>query len=225
MIKLMNISKNYGSKKVLNNITLALDNGHCYGLLGLNGAGKSTLMKIICKVITNYEGKILIEDKCDEKIGFMLESPSFYNELTGKQNLDVLSILFNNISKDRIEEVLKIVGLEKDKNVKYKNYSLGMKQRLYFAYAIIDNPKVLILDEPFNGIDPITSHLFKKIIKQFVNEGCIVLISSHVINDLKEICDHIIMIKEGKVVYNNKYQKEYDIESIFVSLVGDENEI
>lgn len=224
MIKLNNISKKYGTKKILNNIHTSFDKGHCYGLLGLNGAGKSTLMKIICNVITNYDGTVEFSDISEKNIGFMLEGPSFYNELTGKQNLEVLSILFSNIKKNRVEDVLKLVGLEKDKNVKYKNYSLGMKQRLYFAYAIINEPKVLILDEPFNGIDPITSHLFKRLIKDFINNDCIVLISSHVINDLKEICDHVIMINDGMIVYDDKINCNDDIESLFVSLVGNSDE-
>lgn len=224
MIKLNNISKKYGTKRILNNINTSFDEGNCYGLLGLNGAGKSTLMKIICNVITNYEGLVEFTSLAEKNIGFMLEGPSFYNELTGKQNLEVLSTLFSNIKKNRIEDVLQLVGLEKDKNVKYKNYSLGMKQRLYFAYAIINKPKVLVLDEPFNGIDPITSHLFKKLIKDFVNNKCIVLISSHVINDLKEICNHIIMINDGMIVYDDKINCNDDIESLFVSLVGNSNE-
>lgn len=224
MIKLNNISKKYGTKRILNNINTSFDEGNCYGLLGLNGAGKSTLMKIICNVITNYEGLVEFTSLAEKNIGFMLEGPSFYNELTGKQNLEVLSTLFSNIKKNRIEDVLQLVGLEKDKNVKYKNYSLGMKQRLYFAYAIINKPKVLVLDEPFNGIDPITSHLFKKLIKDFVSNKCIVLISSHVINDLKEICNHIIMINDGMIVYDDKINCNDDIESLFVSLVGNSNE-
>lgn len=224
MIELNSISKKYGSKQVLKDVNILLEEGNCYGLLGLNGAGKSTLMKIICKVINNYDGNIRFKDLEQHCVGFMLEGPNFYNDLTGKQNLDVLSTLFTNVSKDRIEEVLNIVGLGNEKNVKYKNYSLGMKQRLYFAYAILNKPKVLILDEPFNGIDPITSHLFKKLIKEFVSNNCIVLISSHVINDLKEICNHIIMINKGSVVYNEVITETDDIESLFVSLVGDGNE-
>ena len=119
--------------------------------------------------------------------------------------------------------MLKIVGLENDKNIKYKHYSLGMKQRLYFAYAIINKPRILILDEPFNGIDPITSHLFKQIIKKFIENGGIVLISSHVINDLKEICNYIFILKDGEIIHENLLEKSDDIESLFISLVGQSN--
>ncbi len=223
MVKLYNVSKKYGSKKILNNISITLNEANCYGLLGLNGAGKSTLMKIICNVVTSYDGTVEFSSELNKKIGFMLEGPSFYNELTGKQNLCALALLYSNLDNNRVDEVLKIVGLENDKNIKYKHYSLGMKQRLYFAYAIINKPRILILDEPFNGIDPITSHLFKQIIKKFIEDGGIVLISSHVINDLKEICNYIFILKDGEIIHENLLDKNDDIESLFISLVGQSN--
>lgn len=223
MVKLYNVSKKYGSKKILNNISFTLNEGNCYGLLGLNGAGKSTLMKIICNVVTSYDGTVEFSSELNKKIGFMLEGPSFYNELTGKQNLCALALLYSNLDNSRVDEVLKIVGLENDKNIKYKHYSLGMKQRLYFAYAIINKPRILILDEPFNGIDPITSHLFKQIIKKFIEDGGIVLISSHVINDLKKICNYIFILKDGEIIHENLIEKNDDIESLFISLVGQNN--
>lgn len=117
-------------------------------------------------------------------------------------------------------EVLKLVGLEKSKKVLVRKYSLGMKQRLYFAYSIINKPKFLILDEPFNGIDPVTCRLFKDLIKKLSLEGVTVLISSHIISDIKETCDKVVILDRGKVVYDNFLNKEDDLEKIFLSKIS-----
>jgi ABC-2 type transport system ATP-binding protein len=226
MLEIFKINKKFGNKLVLNNVSLNIPIGSICGLLGLNGAGKSTLMKIITSLMfkdsgeIKYNGEIYEKDESSISIGYMIESPSFYKDLSGKDNLLLLASLYNSINKYRVEEVLIKVGLQESKDVLVKKYSLGMKQRLYFAYAILGNPEVLVLDEPFNGIDPVTSKLFKDLIKDLSNKGCTILISSHVINDVKQICDKVVIIDRGIVVYDNSVSKDDDLEQLFISKVS-----
>lgn len=206
MLEIKEVSKFYKDKVALERVSIALAPGRVCGLLGLNGAGKSTLMKIICGLTIPSEGKVFLDEeditgKGSGKIGCMIENPVFYNELTGAENLSVLGTLFGNIGPIEIKEVIKTVGLEKSANIRYGKYSLGMKQRLYFAYALLNHPKVLILDEPFNGVDPVSVRLFEQIIKKLAAESCTVLISGHIIAELEKICDSVIIIDEGAVKY------------------------
>lgn len=224
MLVIKNISKKYKDIYVLDNVSFTIRKGEVCGLLGLNGAGKSTLMKILANLIKPLEGEIILDNeplnKNTKSIGFMIEEPVFYNDISGEKNLKLLSVLYDNISNDKINEILKKVGLEEHKHKAYKNYSLGMKQRLYFAYALINNPSVLILDEPFNGIDPLTSKLFKDLIKELAQLGCILLVSSHIISDIKEISDKIVILDNGIKVYENLVNVEDNIEEIFISKVS-----
>ncbi|OPZ33414.1 MAG: putative ABC transporter ATP-binding protein YxlF [Tenericutes bacterium ADurb.BinA124] len=129
----------------------------------------------------------------------------------------LLATLYNNIGKKQIEEVLNKVGLQDSKDIPVKKYSHGMKQRLYFAYAILDDPQILVLDEPFNGIDPVTSKLFKDLIKERASKACTVLVSSHVISDVKQICDQVVILDRGVVIYDNSVSKDDDLEQLFIS--------
>lgn len=206
MLEAKNISKFFKNKVALNRANLTLAPGCICGLLGLNGAGKSTLMKIICGLSIPSEGEVFLDGenitgKSTSKIGFMIESPVFYKELSGEKNLSVLGTLFDGITPIEIKNAIKMVGLEKSANVRYGKYSLGMKQRLYFAYALLNHPKVLILDEPFNGVDPVTVKLFETIIQKLASEGCAILISGHIISEIEKICDSVIIIDDGEVRY------------------------
>ena len=206
MLEIKNVSKFFKEKVALEDVSMSLAPGRICGLLGLNGAGKSTLMKIICGLSIPSEGQVFlngeeITGKGSAAIGCMIESPAFYGELSGAKNLSVLGELFGGVGPAEIREALKTVGLAKSANVRYSKYSLGMKQRLYFAYALLNHPKVLILDEPFNGIDPVSVRLFEEIIKKLASEGVAVLISGHIIAELEKICDSVVIIDEGVVRY------------------------
>ena len=225
MIRIKNIEKKYGNKKVLNDVSFDIEMGQICGLMGLNGAGKSTLMKIITTLVLSDKGDVFYDDvkinntKSDINIGFMIESPSFYKDMTGKNNLVLLASLYDDISETDVIDALTKVGLYEHMNILYKKYSLGMKQRLYFAYAIMGKPKLLVLDEPFNGIDPITIRLFKNSIIELRNNGCIVLISSHVISDIEELCDKVVIIDKGNIIYDEINNKSVDLEKLFISKV------
>lgn len=227
MLKVSNISKTYENKQVLNKVSFSVETGKIYALLGLNGAGKSTLMKIICGLAFADEGDIEMNGQSlfskrpkAEPIGFMIETPAFYRELTGKQNLTALAMLYDGISKERTDEVLALVGMTGQANVPVKKYSLGMKQRLYFAYAMLNKPKLLILDEPFNGIDPVSINLFKNLIVTLAEKGCTVLISGHVISEIQSISDGAIILDRGKIVYSENDCKGKDLAATFLSLVS-----
>lgn len=218
-MKLINITKKYKNNIVLDNISIEFKEKSIYGLLGLNGAGKSTLLKIITNIISPDDGQIIFEEN-EKRIGFMIEEPSFFNDISGYNNLKLLLNLFDDVPETKIHDVLIMVGLYKKKDELYKNYSLGMKQRLYFAYALINNPDILILDEPFNGIDPLTLNLFKDIIKKFKEMGGIVIISSHVISEIQDICTDCIILDNGKIALETKVDKDTNLQELFVKNVS-----
>ncbi|MCH5164690.1 MAG: ABC transporter ATP-binding protein [Clostridiales bacterium] len=228
MLQINKINKYFRSTYAVNDVTLSLDDGKVYGLVGLNGAGKSTLMKVICNLMAPDSGEILWNDrpisearKEGLKIGFMIESPAFFRNLTGYQNLSVLAELFDNVTKEDINRVLDVVGLTTAANKAYKAYSLGMKQRLYFAYALLNSPSLLILDEPFNGIDPLTNMLFKNIVKDTAAKGCCTLISSHSIADIQAVCDEVIIMHMGYIVDCITDPKGKNLEDILLNRLKD----
>ena len=198
MLEVNNLTKVYKSKVVLRDVNFTIgDGGSITGLIGVNGAGKSTLMKIICSLVYPDGGEVLFNGKpvtdskgerCG-KIGYAIESPAFYGELTGKQNLALLADLYPDIEKDAISRTLESVGLKAQANERYKTYSLGMKQRLHIAYALLNEPELLLLDEPFNGIDPVTVKIFKDLFRQLAKNGTAMIISSHNILDMQAICE------------------------------------
>lgn len=218
-MKLVNISKKFKNNLVLDNISLEIKEKSIYGLLGLNGAGKSTLLKIISNIISSDTGEIIFESN-EKRIGFMIEEPSFFPDISGYNNLKLLSYLYDDVSEARIISVLTTVGLYRKKDELYKNYSLGMKQRLYFAYALMNNPNILILDEPFNGIDPLTLNLFKDIIVNFKELGGSVIISSHIISEIQDICTDCIILDNGKITLETKVDKDTNLQDLFVKNVS-----
>lgn len=224
MLKINELSKKYGEKQILNKVSFSIPDGKICALLGLNGAGKSTLMKIICNLafadsgFVEFDGKRIVDNK-DGNIGFMIETPCFYRELTGKQNLVALSFLYDDISAAQIDEALSLVGLISQKDIAVKKYSLGMKQRLYFAYAILNKPKLIVLDEPFNGIDPVSVHLFQELISELAQKGCTILVSGHTIPYIQSISDCAVLLDHGKVIYKDEDIRSKDLTKIFLSLV------
>ncbi|MEG1535483.1 MAG: ATP-binding cassette domain-containing protein [Clostridia bacterium] len=214
MIELNNISKSYKSRKVLDNVSLSIADGEICGLMGINGAGKSTLMKIICNLAQADDGQVLTNGKPktdNNGFGVMIEAPAFYPQMNGFDNLYAFSFLFDNVTKQQIQDALFAVGL-KGVTQLYKNYSMGMKQRLYFAFATMSDPQTLILDEPFNGIDPISIVLLRNLIKVRARNGASVLVSGHSVEQMKELCDSICLLDNSKIIYHNADVKSIDLE-------------
>ena len=174
------------------------------------------------KLSYQLDGKDISEasEQRKVKIGFTIEAPAFYGGLTGKQNLCLLADLYPDLPKDAVNRSLETVGLRENANVKVKNYSLGMKQRLYLAYAILNEPTVLILDEPFNGIDPVSVKIFKDLLKSFAQKGATVLISSHSILDIQSVCDRVIILDRGRIAYDCSDVQNENLEEKFFEITG-----
>ena len=206
ILKLENVSKMISKRKILDNISMEINNGDIMALIGPNGAGKTTLMKLIVGLSKLSSGAVFIDNydikhKVNGQVGYIIENPCFYDYLTGYQNL-VLRAKIVGISEDRLLEVVKFSGLEKRINDKVKCYSLGMKQRLGLAMAILDKPKLLLLDEPMNGLDPLGVENLKDMIKDLVkHHDMAVLISSHNLLELNNFCNKVCVINKGKKIY------------------------
>jgi ABC-type multidrug transport system ATPase subunit len=222
MLEIKDISKQY-SQKVLNGVSFCVKKGSVCGLFGPNGAGKSTLMKIITGLELPSSGEILWEgEKVSLRrplIGSMIESPCFLPGLSGFENLRLLARLSGSCTEEDVLSAISRVGLFSKKALPYKKYSLGMRQRLYFAFAIMRKPSLLVLDEPFSGIDPIALNLFEKLIRGFSSQGVAILISSHEIRELQTLVDKAIFLDKGKIVYETEEAQKADLFKEFLARV------
>ncbi|MFX0550123.1 ABC transporter ATP-binding protein [Hathewaya histolytica] len=207
------VSKKLGKRKVINNVTFQVKKGSITGFIGPNGAGKTTAIKLMTGLINNTEGEIFlnevsITDKKNalKEVGAIVEEPIFFPYMSGKDNLKVLSFLIEDMTKEekkkKINEVLSIVNLTERENDDFKTYSLGMKQRLGIAQALLNNPKLVILDEPTNGLDPLGVREFRELILRLNKEkGITFFISSHLLGELQLICTDFIIINEGNIMW------------------------
>lgn len=205
VIKVRNISKTINKKKILDNINFDVYEGEIVGLVGKNGAGKSTLLKIMTGLYSYDEGEIYYYnynlktdyEKAMSIVGTLIENPDMYSNLTGKKNLEIFKSMFKGIDEGTIEEIARIVEMEKYLGKKFKTYSLGMKERLGIASSLINKPKILILDEPTNGLDREGVKNTMKMLKDL--KDTTIIISSHMLSDIEELCNKIIFINDGKI--------------------------
>ena len=211
ILEIKNVSKSFGKRKVLDNINFDIYEGDIVGLIGPNGAGKTTLIKAILSLYKIDEGSIFIcghnikkeLEKSLQNVGCIVEKPDFYENLSGRTNLKITEILSKDDTKEYTDEIIKIVRLEDRINDKVKKYSLGMKQRLGLANALLKKPKLIILDEPTNGLDPLGIKELRDILKKLSAEQNIgILISSHILSEIENVCDRVIIIKDGKIINN-----------------------
>ena len=201
MIQTKNLNKSYKKQEVNKDISLLVPKNSIYGLLGPNGAGKSTLLKMLTGMINPTSGEIIYKEKPWSRndlleIGSLIEQSPIYENLTARENLKVRTLLYN-LPDSRIEDVLEIVNLTNTGNKKAGKFSMGMKQRLGIAIALLNNPKLLILDEPTNGLDPIGIGDLRELIKSFPKKGITVIISSHILSEVEQIADYIGIIANG----------------------------
>lgn len=198
ILTVKNVSKKYGELYALKNISFSLEEGEVIGLVGPNGAGKTTIMRIIVGLTKKYEGKL--EMSSDLNIGSIIESPSFYPFMSGYDNLKYIATL-NDVDVEKVRETIDLLGLSAAINKKVKGYSLGMRQRLGIAAALLRDPKLLILDEPTNGLDPAGIRELREYVRKIADEKNItVLISSHILSELEKVCDKAIIIQHGQVI-------------------------
>ncbi|MFP7225647.1 ABC transporter ATP-binding protein [Priestia filamentosa] len=207
ILKVTGITKTYHQRKAVDNLTFSIKRGEIVGLVGPNGAGKTTLMRMIMGLVPNYQGEIVLHTAHKKKqgkqkmIGCVIESPSFYPSLTGLDNLKYFAEISGGYDKNDVNHIINLLGLQKAVHKKVKHYSLGMRQRLGIAQALLNNPEFLILDEPTNGLDPSGVYETRELIKAIVKERNIsVLISSHILSEIEAICDRVILIKKGKLI-------------------------
>ncbi|EKQ51507.1 MULTISPECIES: ABC transporter ATP-binding protein [unclassified Clostridium] len=221
-----NVHKSIKNKEIVKGISFSINEGEVLGFLGPNGAGKSTTLRMIVGLSSPTSGKILIDGysitkdyvKAMSKVGCIIEGPDMYNYLSGLENLNMLASMNKNVSKDDIIKAIKLVDMQNRINDKVSTYSLGMKQRLGLAQALIHKPKLLILDEPTNGLDPSGINEFRHIIKDLAKkENIAVLISSHLISEVELMCDTVAIIKSGTLLkYSSVSELVNDKEVFFV---------
>lgn len=216
VIETKNLTKKYNNTAVVNHINMNVEKGKIYALLGKNGAGKTTTMCMLVNLASKSGGEILLfgnktSNEAYKRIGSIIESPGFYENLTAEENLKIISKIRNNYSKEKISEVLKLVSLDNHMNKQYKDYSLGMKQRLAIASAIIHEPDLLILDEPVNGLDPVgiqeIRHLLKKLSRK---NNTTILISSHILSEIENLADIIGIMDNGRLITELTREKLHD---------------
>jgi len=208
ILKCDNIHKKIGKKEILNGISFEIEKGDILGFIGPNGAGKTTAIKLILGLQKINSGSVYINGfdikkdftKAIEKVGAIVENPDFYMYMSGRKNLELKARLYKNISKERIDEVVKLVGLENRINDKVSKYSLGMRQRLGIAEAMLHNPNLLILDEPTNGLDPEGMRTLKDLLRRLSSSGVSIFISSHILSELDNLCNKICIIKDGVII-------------------------
>ena len=223
MIQTKNLNKSYKKQEVNKDISLLVPKNSIYGLLGPNGAGKSTLLKMLTGMINPTSGEIIYKEKPWSRndlleIGSLIEQSPIYENLTARENLKVRTLLYN-LPDSRIEDVLEIVNLTNTGNKKAGKFSMGMKQRLGIAIALLNNPKLLILDEPTNGLDPIGIGDLRELIKSFPKKGITVIISSHILSEVEQIADYIGIIANGQLWYQEKVKEDIDLEKLFLEVV------
>ncbi|EMP72555.1 ABC transporter ATP-binding protein MutF [Streptococcus sobrinus DSM 20742 = ATCC 33478] len=228
VLETRNLTKKFGKQVAVKEISLQVEKNSVYGLLGPNGSGKSTTLKMVTGMLHKTSGQILIDGhewsrKDLETIGALIESPPLYENLTARENLKVRTLMLN-LPEQRIDEVLKIVDLTNTGKKRARNFSMGMKQRLGIAIALLNHPKLLILDEPTNGLDPLGIQELRDLIRSFPKQGITVIISSHILSEIELIADHIGIISNGVLGYRDKIHAGEDLEELFTEVVKQQKE-
>lgn len=206
ILSIKNLHKRYGKIHAVNNVSLEIQKGNVYGILGPNGSGKSTTLGIVLNVVNKTSGEYrwfggaLETHQALKKVGAIIERPNFYPYMSARENLELVCKI-KNIDYSKVNEKLEIVGLIDRKDSKFKTFSLGMKQRLAIASALLNDPEILILDEPTNGLDPQGIHQIRDIIRLIAAQGTTILLASHLLDEVEKVCSHVLVLRFGKVLY------------------------
>lgn len=233
VIETKNLTKHFGNEVGVASVNMKVEKGRIYGLLGRNGAGKTTTMRMLLNLAAPTSGEILLfgenyKDNPKEtyrRIGSIIETPGFYENLTGEENLKLLARLRGTQRRDAVKNALKTVGLEKENKKVFGDYSLGMKQRLGIAAAVMHEPELLILDEPINGLDPVGIRIIRDYLEKLCREkGTTILISSHILSEIEQLADTIGVMHEGKLIEEVTMEELHKRNRRYVEFeVSDEN--
>lgn len=209
ILTINNLTKKFGYLTAVKNLSFNIEKGNVYGILGPNGSGKSTTLGIVLNVVNKtsgnfqwFNGNTNTHDAL-KKVGAIIERPNFYPYMTAEQNLKLVCKI-KGINTDKIEEKLNVVGLLERKDSKFRTYSLGMKQRLAIASALLNDPEILILDEPTNGLDPQGIHQIRQIIKDIASNGTTILLASHLLDEVEKVCTHVVVLRKGEKLYSGR---------------------
>lgn len=224
ILQTRNLCKDYKKQCALNKLNISVKKNSIYGLLGPNGAGKSTALKLLTGILKPSDGEILFKGDTWKRealnhIGSLIEAPPLYENLTAYENLKVRCILLG-LNLNRIDEVLELVKLQDVKSKKVKSFSMGMKQRLGIALALLNKPDLLILDEPTNGLDPMGIQELRHLIKSFAMDGITVIISSHILWEIQQVADVVGIINKGCLLYEGEINEDSDLESKFMEVLS-----
>ena len=204
-----NLTKKFGFLTAVDDLSFTIEKGNVYGILGPNGSGKSTTLGVVLNVVNKTKGEFEWFDgnasthEALKKVGAIIERPNFYPYMTAIQNLKLVCKI-KEVSDNKIEEKLDLVGLLERKDSKFRTYSLGMKQRLAIASALLNDPEILILDEPTNGLDPQGIHQIREIIKKVASQGTTILLASHLLDEVEKVCSHVVILRKGQKLYSGR---------------------
>lgn len=229
ILSINNLNKIYNKYvHAVNNVSLEIKKGNVYGILGPNGSGKSTTLGIVLNVVNRtsgtyswFDGKMETHEAL-KKVGAIIERPNFYPYMTAKQNLELVCKI-KNIDYSKVQEKLALVGLVERENSKFNTFSLGMKQRLAIASALLNDPEILILDEPTNGLDPQGIHQIRDIIRLIASQGTTILLASHLLDEVEKVCSHVLVLQKGKILYSGTVDGMSSNEGFF-ELQSDNND-
>jgi ABC-2 type transport system ATP-binding protein len=207
ILTINNLNKRYGRIQAVKNVSLEIKKGNVYGILGPNGSGKSTTLGIVLNVVNKtsgdyswFGGTMQTHDAL-KKVGAIIERPNFYPYMTAQENLELVCKI-KGINYSKVQEKLEVVGLIERKDSKFRTFSLGMKQRLAIASALLNDPEILILDEPTNGLDPQGIHQIRDIIKRIASQGTTILLASHLLDEVEKVCSHVLVLRKGEILYS-----------------------
>jgi ABC-2 type transport system ATP-binding protein len=232
MLRIENLTKKYGDKKAVDNLSLHIEKGEIYGFIGHNGAGKTTTIKACCGILGFDEGEIYVDGvsikenpiECKKKIAYIPDNPDLYEYMSGIQYLNFISDIFGVKADERKEKIKKygdMFEITNDLASPVSSYSHGMKQKLAIISALIHSPKLIILDEPFVGLDPKASHLLKGVMREFCQNGSAIFFSTHVLEVAEKLCDKVAIIKAGKLIKSgtmDEVKGDTSLENVFLEL-------
>lgn len=230
ILQINNLTKKFGTLTAVNNLSFTIKKGNVYGILGPNGSGKSTTLGITLNVVNKTSGDFKwFDDKVSthealKKVGAIIERPNFYPYMSAYKNLQLVCKI-KGIGEDKIKEKLELVGLEERMHSKFKAFSLGMKQRLAIASALLNDPEILILDEPTNGLDPQGIHQIRDIIRKIASQGTTILLASHLLDEVEKVCSHVVVLRKGEKLYSGRVDEMISSHGFFELKCEDDSKL